>query len=100
MKLPSGRQLRFLTAHCRAPGGVLTAAKLAKVAGYKSYGGINLQYGLLAKRIGVAMGRSNVDITLLVAGVRPKSVTNREWLLAIRPEFASALKRAGWIAAV
>jgi hypothetical protein len=75
----------------------LTASRLAKAAGYRSFDGINLQYGLLAKRIGAAMGRSDAGITLLVEGVQPKSVTNREWLLAMRVEFAEALKRVGWI---
>ena len=97
MNKPGGRQLRFLEAHCRAPAGVLTATRLAKAAGYRSFDGINLQYGLLAQRVGSAMGRRDVNITLLVEGVRPRSVTNREWLLSIRPEFAAALKQVGWV---
>jgi hypothetical protein len=70
---------------------------LARAAGYKSYDGINLQYGLMAQRIGKAMGRRDIDITLLVEGVRPRRVSNSEWLLAIRPEFAKALKHVGWV---
>lgn len=97
LKKPGGRQPDFLAAHCKAPAGVMTATKLAKAAGYKSFDGINLRYGLLAQKIGSAMGRRNVDITLLVEGVEPKAVTNRDWLLSIRPEFAAALKDVGWI---
>lgn len=97
LKKPGGRQSAFLAAHCEAPAGVMTATKLAKAAGYKSFGGINLRYGLLAQKIGAAMGRRNADITLLVTGVEPKAVTNRDWLLSIRPEFAAALKDVGWI---
>lgn len=75
----------------------MTASGLAKAAGYRSFDGINLRYGLLAKRIGAAMGKRNVDITLLIEGVKPRSVTNRDWLLSIRPEFAAALKEVGWV---
>ncbi len=97
LKKPGGRQTVFLAAHCKASAGVMTATKLAKAAGYKSFDGINLRYGLLAQKIGSAMGRRNVDITLLVAGVEPKAVTNRDWLLSIRPEFAAALREVGWV---
>lgn len=94
---PGGNQLRFLRAHVRAPGRVLTAGRLARAAGYRNYGGINLQYGRLARRIGEAMGRRNQRLSLLVEFVQPKAVTNQEWLLAIRREFATALKRVGWV---
>ena len=97
LRRPGGRQLDFLRAHCAAPAGVMTATRLAKAAGYRSSDGINLQYGLLAQRIGKALGRRDVDITLLVDGVTPKSVTNEHWLLSIKPQFAAALKRAGWV---
>jgi hypothetical protein len=94
---PGGRQLVFLRAHQRAPGHVLTARRLAEAAGYKTYDGINLQYGLLAKRIGKSLGFRNGRLDLLVEFVPPRSVSNREWVLAMRKEFAAALKAAKWV---
>jgi len=72
--MPHGRQIDFLREHV-----------------------INLQYGLLARKIGKALGRKNADLTLLVDFVRPKSVTNDEWIMVMHPQFATALKQARWI---
>jgi hypothetical protein len=94
---PGGRQLDFLREHANAPGRVLTARRLADAVGYQNHGGINLQYGLLARRIGEALGRSDVNLSLLVDFVRPKAVTNKEWVMVMHPQFAEALKQAGWI---
>jgi hypothetical protein len=38
-----------------------------------------------------------MDLSLLVDFVRPNAVTNREWVMVMHPQFAEALKRAGWI---
>jgi hypothetical protein len=94
---PAGRQLQFLKAHYDAPGRAATATGLAKNVGYKSYSGINLQYGILAGQVGAYLGIPGADVSLLVDLVRPPSVTNKEWLLVMRPEFAEGLKGAGWI---
>ena len=94
---PGGRQRVFLRAHVRAPGRALTARHLAQAAGYQNHGGINLQYGLLAQQIGAALHRRDVHLSLLVDLVRPKSVTNAEWVLVMHPQFAAALKEAGWV---
>lgn len=66
VSMPRGRQLDFLREHVQSPGRALTARRLARAVGYQSYGGINLQYGLLARRIGDALARSNVNLSLLV----------------------------------
>jgi len=95
--MPHGRQLAFLRAHAGAPGRALTASRLAQSVRYKSHDGINLQYGLLARRVGDALGRNGEGISLLVDLVRPKSVTNAEWIMVMHPQFADALKQAGWI---
>ena len=97
LPMPGGRELDFLRIRAEAPGRALTARRLAEAVGYESYGGINLQYGLLARRIGETLGRRDVDLSLLVDFVRPKAVTNREWVMVMHPQFAEALKRAGWI---
>jgi hypothetical protein len=97
LPMPRGRQLAFLPEHVKAPGRALTARCLAKAARYHDYRGINLQYGLLARRIGDILGRKDATLSLLVAFVRPKSVTNTEWVMVMHPQFAEALKRAGWV---
>jgi hypothetical protein len=94
---PNGRRRKFLRAHYAAPGRAVTATVLAERVGYKGYNGIDLWYGRLAKQIGAFVGERNPDISLLVELVRPPTVTNREWILVMRPEFAVGLKRAGWI---
>ncbi len=101
MQKPGRSQLRFLQEHVRAPGRALTATCLAQVAGYRNHGGINLQYGLLAKRIREEIGRTigpgEDYLSLLVDFVRPRSVTNTEWVMVMHPQFADALKEAGWV---
>lgn len=94
---PGGRQLKFLQAHYSAPDKASTATKLAHIVKYKSYDGINLQYGLLARRIGEAMGRPNAGLGLLVEFNRPESLTNAHWILSMRTEFAAALLELGWV---
>jgi hypothetical protein len=94
--IPTGQQLTFLRAHVNAPGRALTARRLAEAAGYQDHRGINLQYGLLARQLGQALGRRHVKLSLLVDFVRPKSVTNKEWLMVMHPQFAEALKQLGW----
>lgn len=94
---PGGRQLVFLQAHFSAPGRASTAAKLAIAAKYKNYGGVNLHYGILAKRIGEALGYPDPHIGLLVEFNRPASLTNAHWILSMKPEFAEALSSLGWV---
>ena len=95
--VPQGRQLAFLREHVQAPGRALTARRLADASKYQSYRAINLHYGLLARRIGDALGRKNANLSLLVDFVRPKSVTNTEWVMIMHPQFAQALKQSGWV---
>jgi hypothetical protein len=97
LPMPRGRQRNFLREHVRAPGRALTARRLAQAVGYRNYGGINLQYGLLARRIGEVLGRTNAHLSLLVDFIRPKSVTNTEWVMVMHPQFAEALKLAHWV---
>lgn len=97
MTRPGGRQLDFLRAHYRARGRAMTATNLAEAVGYKDYRGINLWYGRLADTIGEVLGQKDPRLSLLVDFVRPRAVTNTEWVLVMRPEFASALKQVGWV---
>jgi hypothetical protein len=54
-------------------------------------------YGKLAKQIGAFIGKRKPHLSLLVEFVKPPTVTNRQWILVMRPEFAKGLKRAHWI---
>lgn len=102
MPRPRGRQPQFLKAHAQAKGRALNMRNIARAAGYKSYRGANLQYGLLADRIGRALRRQQEGFGLLVEFVPPKGrspdhISNEEWILIMRPAFAAALSRVGWI---
>ena len=102
LRRPGGSQLTFLKGHAEAKGRAANMRLLAKKARYKGWRGMNLQYGILAKKIGEAAGRSKAGITLLVELVPPKgksaeNISNSEWILVMREEFARALKAAGWI---
>jgi len=96
---PGDNQRRFLRAHHDAPGHAATATVLAREAGYKNHGGINLCYGKLAESIRAKLGlkRRPTQLSILVNFVPPPTVTNRHWVLVMRPEFADALKRAKWL---
>ena len=100
LRAPRGKQPLFLLAHLNAKGRALNMRRIAQAAGYKSYRGGNLQYGLLAERIGKALGRKD-GIALLVEFVPPKrksrdNISNDEWILVMRPGFAAALRRTKW----
>jgi hypothetical protein len=97
LQKPGGRQRDFLQVHYNATGRALTMTRLAKAAGYKSYDGANLRYGILAATIGRVMKLRDPDITLVVDFIRPKEVSNREWILVMKPKFAAAMKRVGWV---
>src|SRR4051794_32270 len=80
---PGGRQIDFLRAHYNAPGRAMTATKLAEAVGYKSYHGLNLQYGKLADGIGAILGIKDPHLNLLVEFVEPKAITNKEWIFVM-----------------
>lgn len=94
---PGGRQLVFLQAHFSSPGRASTAAKLAIAASYKNHGGVNLHYGILAKRIGEALGAPEPHLGLLLEFNRPASLTNAHWILSMKPKFAEALSSMAWV---
>jgi hypothetical protein len=96
---PTPGQKKFLRAHYRATGRVATMSNLADAAGYGNYGGVNLQYGGLAKRIAQALGRTlpRTRVSLLTEFIGPGRISNKEWVLFMRPAFAAALSAAGWV---
>ena len=97
IKAPGKAQKKFLQAHYSSPGKASTASVLARAAKYKSYDGINLQYGLLAKRIGEALGIPDAHLGLILEFNRPDSLTNEHWVLSMKSEFADALLEQGWV---
>lgn len=97
MRRPGGKQSLFLQAHYKAPGRALTATRLGQAAGYQDFRGINLCYGRLADKIGAGLGHQNAHLNMLVEFAPPKTVTNKEWVLIMRPAFADALKQVEWV---
>src|SRR3954470_13429245 len=97
MRPPNANQRKFLKTHYDAPGRVLTATALSEVTTYKDYRGVNRWYGDMAKRIGAVLGYPDARLSLLVDFIQPKEVTNEQWLLVMRPEFAEALSEVGWV---
>lgn len=93
---PRGRQLDFLQAHYDARARGLNARRLAKAARYRNYRAINLQYGLLASRVARGLKVAG-GIELLVDSLTPHQASNDEWVLIMRPNFAQALRRVGWV---
>jgi hypothetical protein len=80
-------QLLILQRHYHAPGRTITARRLAEYVGYANYGGVNLQYGALAKLVADAL-HVQVEVEqlfLLVSWTRAPSVEDGELLLIMRP---------------
>ena len=94
---PGGRQLDFLQAHYHATGRAATATQLATAASYKKWHTLNLHYGTLGKRIAKQLGHPSEHLGILVDFSGPGSLTNEHWVLFMKPEFASALVKAGWV---
>jgi hypothetical protein len=104
---PRGRQAKFLTVHAHAKGRAMTMKRLAEEVGYGSWRGMNLQYGILARDIGIAAGLRREDlpypnVLLLVDFVPPvqkssNNISNSEWILVMKEPFMKALKAVKWI---
>jgi hypothetical protein len=88
--------IAILRCHTRAPGRRRTATQLAGAVGYQGYEAINLQYGLLAARVGEALGLQQANLTLLVDFTAPGERGNEQWELILRPAVAQAVAEIGW----
>jgi len=92
------RHRQMLEVHYRAPGRRLTARRLAEKVGYASFGAVNLQYGILARKICDILGlRLKYHVLVLAEFVTPKSGLDRELLWVMRPELARALEELRWV---
>lgn len=89
--------LAMLRLHYRAPNRIRTATQLAEGVSYENFNAVNLQYGLLAARLGEAMEFADADLSLLVEFTEPHTQNNEHWTLQMRPEVAAALERLGWV---
>ncbi|MBP6177954.1 MAG: hypothetical protein KA480_06490 [Anaerolineales bacterium] len=104
---PRGKQAEFLKVHAQSSGRAMTMKRLAEETGYRSWRGMNLQYGILAHEIGIAAGLREEDfpdpnIILLVDFVPPvhksaDNISNSEWILIMKEPFVKALKAVKWI---
>ena len=94
---PGGRQLQFLQAHFESTGRAATATQLADAAGYKKWHTLNLHYGTLGKRVAKVLEHPSEHLGLLVDFSGPGELTNKHWVLFMKPEFAGALQKAGWV---
>lgn len=97
LRKPAPSIRKMLRFHLKAPNQVSIARELAKQAGFKSWHAVNLHYGTLGKRLARELGTGPSRLSLLVRFVPPGRLTNKEWLVMMRPEFAAALRKSTWI---
>lgn len=88
----------LLVEHYRAPRHTVTARSLAWSVGYASYGAVNLQYGILARKICEIFGqRLKYHVLIVAEFVSPKDDPRGEILWVMRSELARALEELGWV---
>lgn len=102
-KMPE-HQWRMLQLHRRAPKSQLTFLHLAKQMGYKTFGGVNMHYGRLARQVASRMGvrtrpSEGFWLFVLVDWVR-NTKPGRNTRFVLRPEVVDAIDRleARWTA--
>ena len=103
----SQSDLNVFRAFCRAPDCILTAPKLAEAADLASWSEANLRFGILARRIGEALGftpskRPDGSIrwwqsAAFGADEDESSTGYFQWTL--RPELVRALREMKWVSA-
>ena len=92
------KQKDLLIHHCLMPSHITTAQELADFVGYKSYRGVNLQYGKLGMMLVDAIDKDfgNSGVLMLFTCVRPNGATNENWLLVLRTNVVLALEELDW----
>jgi hypothetical protein len=98
----STAHLAMLKAHYRAADRSLTAAQLAKAAGYAGYASANLQYGLMARNLWEELptrlptGPDGQPIyTYALADEGDRSGSEAQWVWKLRPDVAAAMATLG-----
>jgi len=101
----SDSHVAMLKAHYLAPNRERTATQLAEAAGYSSYGAVNLQYGMVGKKLNEELpiklperedGTPIYTYALATAGDR--SGKEAHWAWKLRPEVAHAIEKLGLVA--
>ena len=98
----STAQLIMLKEQFLDPQRAKSANDLAKAASFKNYGGANLQYGLMAKKIRDKLnywGEKDFVSYVLSYLVSPNKDKNKDYLFVMHLEVALALKELNWFAA-
>jgi hypothetical protein len=91
--------LLLLQRHYHSPGRTATARELADKIGYSDWRGVNLQYGLLAKRLCEVLGVEidGESVYILATFRREAGVKDGELQFVMRPQLAEALEALGWV---
>ena len=97
--------LPILRVFCASPNNSLTATALAGAVGLSSWNKSNLRFGMLAQRIGKALGYRPTtrkdgttrwwESAALGSAADDSDAANFQWTL--RPELVEALRRMRWI---
>jgi hypothetical protein len=92
------KQYEMLINHCRIHCHITTAQELAESVHFRSYRGINLQYGKLGRMLAKAMDKDPYPgVLFLFTCVCPKGATNKDWLLVLRVNVVLALEKLKWV---
>lgn len=97
----SDGHLAMLKAHYHAPNRVLTATQLAEAAGYSGYEAVNLQYGLVGRKLWdeiptrIATDGDGSPIYTFALADGDRSGPEAEWKWVLRSEVAAAIKELG-----
>jgi hypothetical protein len=92
-------QLLLLQRHYYSPGRAITARRLAEVVGFQDWRGVNLQYGIWAKKLCDELDVS-VDgdsLFVLATFVHDPAIDQGECQLVMRVQVARALELLGWV---
>ncbi len=94
----SPKQMLLLRCLYEASDHAKTASQLAAEAGYKNYGGSNLQLGRLGTLLRKTLNywdEEDFKTYVLCYLIGPLS-REEDWLLVMHPEVVTALKELGW----
>lgn len=93
------RQRELLVAHWACPNHAVTPPELATMLKEKHHGAVNLHYGRLGKLLRQELGRpcGEGDKYQQKIMVSFEWRTDGHWILFMRPQFANALAKLGWV---
>jgi putative restriction endonuclease len=86
--------LDMLQTHYHAPERTISASQMARALGFRNFGGANLHYGNLAKRVGEQLG-IEPETSLFILATFDWPEGECEWIM--RQHVADALATLGWV---